>query len=752
MKTPFLLLASFYVSTAIIAQTPNLDWAYRIGGSATADEYIQGHATDLSGNLLTTGYFDATVDFDPSSSTYNLSSTGGTDIFITKVSPSGTLLWAKSIGGGGTGVDRSKTVICDPSGNVYICGLYRNTVDFDPGSGVANRTSNGNADAFVLKLDANGNFIWVKTFGGTGYDNAWKMDVDSDNNLIIVGDFESTVDFDPGTPVVNKTSVGADDNFVVKLNTNGDLTWVKTFGGSGSEISDGLVVDSDDNVYVSGKYQSTVDFDPGTGTHNLTSLGGSDIYILKLNALGNFVWAKTVGSANGDDNTWCSAIDASDNIFIAGHFYWTVDFNPGSGIYNKTSNGNRDAFLLKLDSDGDFVWVNTFGATGELSDERIKSIAVDSEGAVFATGDFRNTIDFDFSPTPKSITALSTSDAFFIKVNSLGSLVFAERLGGVSSSYTLNLGKAVAVDGNNNAFISGTFKGTGDFDPSTGSLMLTSTPNPAFPSATFPDGFTLKFLGTECIASSGSESVEACSYVSPSGQYTYTSTGTYLDTITNAMGCDSVISIDFTYTPSSITTEISESSCDSYTLYDGTIVTNTGVYSHTLTSSMGCDSIININLTINTVNVEAYQSDSSMIAQQADAYQWIDCDNNMPINGATSQIFTATENGSYAAIITQNNCTDTSACMTVNNIGLEENIDRSISIFPNPVKDVLNVTVLNNTTTLKTITITDLLGKTVYKNTGTQTTLDISNFSPGSYILTVTTNSDNTITKQFIKQ
>ena len=202
---------------------------------------------------------------------------------------------------GGTSFDKGQAVHVDDSGYIFTTGLFMDTIDLDFGNGVSNLISfsNSSMDIFLQKLDSNCNLVWAKAFLGSENNQGMDITSDSQGNVYVVGNFRGTVDFDPNPGLVNLFSHGSIDAFIVKLDINGDLLWAKSIGGSSLsyDTGSGVVVDDDGNVYVTGGFYETVDFDPGTGTEYRTSAGGSsDIYILKLNAEGEFLWVKTFGN------------------------------------------------------------------------------------------------------------------------------------------------------------------------------------------------------------------------------------------------------------------------------------------------------------------------------------------------------------------------------------------------------------------------------------------------------------------------
>jgi len=296
MKNSYFTLFVFLISAQILSaqSVPRLEWVSQMGGTgynSGEDIYV-----DAVGNIYTTGLFWGTVDFDPGPGTFNLTSAGTSDIFITKQDPSGLLIWAVRMGG--TGNDEGFSITVDLAGNVLTTGHFRNTVDFDPGPGVFNLSA-GFYDSFISKLDAFGNFVWAIKFGeATNDENGYSIAVDAAGNVYSTGSYSNTVDFDPGVGVFNLTSA-CNGIYVSKLSPTGDFVWAKSLGGPGcGEAGNSILVDASGEVYITGLFQGTADFDPDAGTFNLTSAGGFDIYICKLDINGSFVWAKQLGVAS----------------------------------------------------------------------------------------------------------------------------------------------------------------------------------------------------------------------------------------------------------------------------------------------------------------------------------------------------------------------------------------------------------------------------------------------------------------------
>ena len=321
----------------------NLLWAKSFGG--TSSDGGNSITVDASGNAYITGYFIDTVDFDPGAGTTNLTSNGSFDVFVQKLNPSGNLLWVKSFGG--TSGDRGHITV-DVSGNVYTTGEFGDTVDFDPGAGTTNHTSNGFSDAFIQKFDPSGNLVWAKSFGGKSDDGGTSITVDALGNVYTTGFFRDTVDFDPGAGTTNLTSNWSSNVFVQKLDPSGNLLWVKSFGGTSNDGGMSITADASGNAYLAGFFRDTVDFDPGAGTTKLASKGGSDVFVQKLDASGNLLWVKSFGGWKRNDVGISITLDTSGIVYTTGYFGDTVDFDPGVGTTSLSSKGYSDVFVQKM--------------------------------------------------------------------------------------------------------------------------------------------------------------------------------------------------------------------------------------------------------------------------------------------------------------------------------------------------------------------------------------------------------------------
>jgi hypothetical protein len=434
------------------------------GGSGSSSS--KRVAVDTSGNMYVTGYFLGTADFDPGAGTANLTAGETHDAYVVKLDASGTYVWARQFGG--YNFDFGNGVAVDASGNVYVTGDFFGTADFDPGTGTANLTSAGGSDAFVVKLNASGTYVWARQFGGSTSDSSYGVAVDASGNTYITGDFFSTADFDPGAGTANMESAGGTDAFVVKLNASGTYVWARQLGGTSYDYGFDVAVDASGNTYVTGSFFGTADFDPGAGTANLTIVGNSpDAYAAKLDASGTYVWARQFGGSSLDQSNGV-AVDAFRNVYVTGFFDGTADFDPGAGTANLTSAGRLDAYVVKLESSGTYVWARQFGGS---SNDYSYGVAVDASGNTYVTGNFGETADFDPGAGTANLTSAGSFDAYVVKLDASGTHIWARQFGGSNTDY----GNGVAVDASGNTYVTGSFFGTADFDPGAGTANLTST-------------------------------------------------------------------------------------------------------------------------------------------------------------------------------------------------------------------------------------------------------------------------------------
>ncbi len=648
-----LLLLSFLFASNAHAQ---FAWAKAIGG--TSYDCAYSIALDAAGNVYTTGYFTGKVDFDPGADTFNLTSAGNEDIFISKLDAVGKFVWAKALGG--IGEDFGNSITLDASGNVYTTGSFQDTVDFDPGAGTSNLTSEGSNDIFISKLDSAGKFVWAKAMGGTYIDGGRSITLDASGNVYTTGSFMRTADFDPGAGTFNLTSAGSSEGiFISKLDTAGKFVWAKAMGGSSDDYGISIAVDASGNVYTTGYFTNTTDFDPGADTFSVVSAGSRDIFISKLDSAGKFVWAKVMGESSQDEGS-SIAIDAAGNVYTTGYFWGIVDFDPGAGTFNLTSASGGDIFISKLDTAGKFVWAKAMGGT---STEIGRSITLDASCNVYTTGFFWGTVDFDPGAGTFNLTSVGGGDIFISKLDTAGKFVWAKAMGGIDDEG----GRSIALDASGNVYTTGSFQDTADFDPGAGTFNLTS--------AGYTDIFVHKMVDCSgASATSSTISVSACNSYIFNG-IALSSSGTYYDTLANAIGCDSIITLNLTINKSTGIT-IYDTACSSYS-FKGNTITSSGIYDDTLTNALGCDSVVTLHLIIQNTNFSLAFTQNTQVFTTPPfdvlflnttpnknnyTFTWLFGDGTY-YNGTNPPKHTYQANGTYdVTLIAQNNttgCTDT---------------------------------------------------------------------------------------------
>ena len=440
-------------------------WAKGFGG--TNLESAQSVAVDEYGNIYVTGFFNATVDFDPGPETLNLTSVGSVDCFVMKLDPDGNLVWVRQIGG--PEVEQGNDIAVDPRGHVVLTGYFSGTVDFDPGAGTNNLTASGAYDAFILKLDANGDLRWARQGGGGESDSAGGLSIDQAGNIYVCGQYRGIADFNAGAGNGQLSSAGESDIYVLKLNPAGGFTWVRSIGGTKVETVDDLVVDPNGWVYTMGVFRNIADFDPGPGTANLSTIGiYANLFVQKMDTAGTYVWAKQVGGTYFQYGNSIK-VDALGDLYMSGTFSETADFDPGALTSNLTANG-YDTFILKWTAAGSLVWVRQIVGSGNLTDVG-ESLVVDGSGDVYVAGTFSQTADFNPGPAVQNLSAAGGSDdAFILKLDVYGVLIWAKRFGSTGEDRALS----IKTDPNGNIYTVGRFSGTADFDPFAGVSNLVS--------------------------------------------------------------------------------------------------------------------------------------------------------------------------------------------------------------------------------------------------------------------------------------
>lgn len=468
MRLFFLTIAITLICINNYSQTPAWLSVKTVKGNADMFNGAgKAMALDAAGNIYTTGCFQGTVDFDPGLATYNLTSLGEYDIFISKFDNLGNFIWTKAIGA--EWADQGYSIHVDNAGAIYVTGTFVLTVNFDTSGGTYNLTSSGSNNSFILKLNSDGGLVWARHLQSVSSNgsNGLSVTVDNLGNVYSIGTYNGSTDFDPGTGIFSLSSLGDKDFYISKLDSSGNFLWAKSIGGINADSANSIVVDASGSIYLAGYFSETVDFDPNPGVNNLSSMGSFDIFIAKYDNLGNLSWAKSYGSTGQDSGT-CISISSDDFLYVTGNYSGTVNFNPGGSEYNLTSSGIGDIFISKLDTSGNFIFTKSIGGTGQ--DNAISLTTIASQG-VFLTGNFSNICDFDPGTATLNLSSAGDRDIFVAKYDNSGNSIWAKSAGGTG----YDLGSCVATDVSGYAYLVGLIRSqSANFD----SLSFTAT-NPA---------------------------------------------------------------------------------------------------------------------------------------------------------------------------------------------------------------------------------------------------------------------------------
>lgn len=335
--------------------------------------------------------------------------------------------------GGSSTPDEAYDISIDANGNTYTTGYFTGFTTF----GTTSLNSSGVTDIFITKLDNIGNYQWTIKGGGPNADRALSIKADAAGNTYVTGFFSGAATFGGQTV----TSAGGQDVFIAKYDNTGAIQWVKSAGGSGSDIGNAINIDNSGNVVITGEFAGTANF----GSTTLASISNSiDVFTAKLDASGNFLWAKK-GSASATDRGIDVACDAAGNVFITGQFSDTIMFDI---VHNNTL--NNSIFVVKYNSSGQEQWFRRIGA-GTMN--IVSGIAVDNSSNVLLTGDFTGTVTFFGTPNT-TLSNTYSNRVFVAKYDNSGTLLWTHA-DGSSNNIT---SKNITIDATGNPYIIGNFK------------------------------------------------------------------------------------------------------------------------------------------------------------------------------------------------------------------------------------------------------------------------------------------------------
>jgi hypothetical protein len=425
------------VFSHLFAQSQSISWVNGSGGSTYDGAYDV--VSDNAGGALLTGEFSGTMTIG--GQTY--ASAGGADIFISAYDASGNISWV--ITAGGPGEDVGHQVAKGPNNEYIVAGEFENVITI----GNTTLTSQGMQDIFIAKVNGNGNVLWASSAGGSGQDEINSLHVTSTGDIYITGAFEGAAGFGPAAV----TSAGGKDIFVSRINSNGTYFWTSRAGGPMDDIGRGVAVNISNEVLVTGYYQGTAQFGPNQFTSNNNS---RDIFASFFGSSGQFLFTISSGGPE-NDGAYEATADAAGDFYVTGNFKGTVPFPVG--ILN--SQGDDDVFVYKIDPSGTFLWAQSAGGPGK---DKAYSISVDNASNLFVAGSFEGTADFD----GQTVTSAGGEDIFMAAYTGSGNLNLVRSAGGPQFDRAYGLHKEFG-----HAYVCGVFSETAQFE----SLSLTAAGN-----------------------------------------------------------------------------------------------------------------------------------------------------------------------------------------------------------------------------------------------------------------------------------
>ena len=376
-------------------------------------------------------------------------------------------VWVNDISGGGGSVVTAEGL--DKAGNVYITGRFAGTAIFNLKQGGSQKLiSNGAADIFIAKYDpVAGNYIWAIGFGGTSDEHTTSLAIDNNDNVLVTGQYQSSsINFNPKGNY-SLSPVGAEDVFFAKYDSNGNFIWAKSIGESGTDRGAAITTDNNNNVFIQGIFQNTMNADPNTGNSPLVSNnGGYQQFVGKYDPNGNLVWAHVLPGGFGQSTDQPIKVDSNTgDVVIGGAINQSFDFSY-NGTAGATINPAQSSnFIAKYSNDGTYQWVKYLQV--QSGSANCSSILINAQSDIFLDASFSG-IFYPDGPTGASITSKGSTDLSISRYSSTGTLKWDDQLGGSgASTYGNNMG----FDNNQNLVVAGSFNGSINFNPAGNGIM-----------------------------------------------------------------------------------------------------------------------------------------------------------------------------------------------------------------------------------------------------------------------------------------
>lgn len=394
-------------------QNGDLLWVKTIGGIG---QDVARIVNDYSTSVIISGTFSETVDFDPGVGIESKTSNGGLDVFILALDNNGDFLWVETFGGPNNETIGGQEI--NSADDLIITGGFDDHMAVDVnGSSVAVVAENG-LDVFFLQMNlATGNIDWINSIGGTGPDAGAGIVVKTNDNFLITGRFRNIMDVDPDGSNFSLSSNGGNSVFLLEYDDQGDFVNGFSFDSNSDMESYDIELDDNENIYLTGYFKATVDFDLKTGVTDISSNGEQDCYIVKLTPTKDLVWIKSFGGT-GIDQSFGIEVASNGDVYNVGRYSDVVDFDPGVAVINESSVGSSFGFfILKLNVFGDFELVHTFSSP---ENDLARGLEIDSDGDMYVSGlAGATTIDFDPSGGVDNLTITGDADGVIFKFSDL---------------------------------------------------------------------------------------------------------------------------------------------------------------------------------------------------------------------------------------------------------------------------------------------------------------------------------------------
>ncbi|MGB0429271.1 MAG: T9SS type A sorting domain-containing protein [Bacteroidia bacterium] len=748
--------------------------------------------TDKNGNLYLAGISRGKIDFDQLPITPRHQSLSLHEPFLAKYDSMGYLQWLKTFGNNND-LQTIADVHIDFNNDIYLSGVFDDSIRLNPNINHYTKSKHRKG-GFLIKLSADGNYLWGHVYDGIGSLAPLNLCVDSNQNLYATGAFTYSIEMNDSNAqfaFATKDSRHS-STFINKFNAKGDLLWAKKIGAQGPHKvhSTQMLLTEKNGFILSGYYSGGVDFNPGTGIDTLNYIvDWSDIFIAKYDSSGGFKWVKGI---HGKDHNFLQSLEQDDagNLYMSGRYedHLILDSLHNNGTLN-TINEDHCGFIAKYNKRGKFIWAKKIGDPNNW----IYNLKLtEDKGIVKVIGSSMNELHFYSNSVADTSIYSKQWTLFMAEYDTTGTIITATNFPSVRS------GVVDFVSNSNKTTILGYFEESLDLhqtghEPSflyprgnrqhfmaqlgpkgaCKSIHSSLVVNNVCDSFKAPSGKVYKNSGiyTDSLKSIGGcdslvfialklntdvqkISAQACySFTSPSGKHTYKTSGFYYDTLKNASGCDSIIEINLII-KSNIDT-VKANSCGAYKSPSGNyIYSATGIYIDTILQQNSCDSIITTDLTITTIDTSLSVTKKYLKANALNAdYQWLDCNNNTKIDSANKAEYYPLKTGNYAVAITKNGCTDTSACIKHIHFVSSQTLERhEIKVFPNPAKNRFSIS--NGQEGSWSLTIYNAHAKKVYTRSNlTYNSIEVmcANWSPGLYFVEVSSAQGLSV-GQFVKE